>query len=108
MYFKHTSSTVTIFLYVFIKKNKLNNIKISANNIYNILFYNIKNTGNFLSKYLYLNKTVKFKVIIIRKPFYNSSVLVKYVSNIIRRERANYMKIKNKLFEAFKLGYTNK
>lgn len=108
MQFKHTSSVITIIIYIYVKKNKLNNIKISINNIYNLFIYNKKNVEDFLYKYLYLNKKIDFKIIILRKPFYNSSILVKYISNILMKERARYMRIKNKLFEAFKLSYSNK
>ena len=62
MYFKHTPSVITITLYVFAKNNNLDNIKMSIYNIFNLLVYNNTNISNFLSKYIYINKKVKFKI----------------------------------------------
>jgi hypothetical protein len=121
--FKHSSNKINITLFVYTRSikyikyfynmKKLNYAKninkkyIPLFNINNIL--NRKNNlSDFLSEYIYNNVIIKFKIIMLKRPFYESSILSKYAGRFLKFQKSRYIKIKNKLFAKIKRPFYNK
>lgn len=120
--YKHTSNNVTISLYVYnyklsSLKNNVNLINIKRINSLNIAMFNIydiintnndKNLVKFLSKYVYSQLNIKFRIILLKTTYLDSSILSEYSGKFLKYQKARYINIKNKLFKSIKTPIYNK